>query len=119
VLYLRLIIFLVGDDVFIDSETFLVTDFVNLKIKSAQSFRGTHRNTIYMHIFIGVNVHMCMNIYVSTIFLTKKSSNGLLDLARAVFSKNDFIVVFPSEWALSTNAAVQRKHITIYTVFFY
>jgi hypothetical protein len=73
VLYLRLIIFLVGDDVFIDSETFLVTDFVNLKIKSTQSFRDTHRDTIYMHIFIGVNVHMCMNIYVSTIFLTKKN----------------------------------------------
>jgi hypothetical protein len=64
--------FLVGDDVFIDNETFLVTDFVNLKIKSAQSFRGTHRDTIYMHIFIGVNIHMCMNIYVSTIFLIKK-----------------------------------------------
>jgi hypothetical protein len=72
VLYLRLIIFLVGDDVFIDSETLLVTDFVNLKIKPAQSFRGTHRDTIYVHIFIGVNVHTCMNIYVCTIFLTKK-----------------------------------------------
>jgi hypothetical protein len=98
----------------------LVTDFVNLKIKPAQSFRGTHRDTIYVHIFIGVNVHTCMNIYVCTIFLTKKNlPNGLLGLAQAVFSKNDFIVVFPSEWALSTNAAVQRKHITIYTVFFY
>jgi hypothetical protein len=32
-LYLRLIIFLVGDDVSVNSEMFLVTDFVDLKIK--------------------------------------------------------------------------------------
>jgi hypothetical protein len=34
VAYLRLIIFLVVGDVFIDSETLLMADFVNLKIKS-------------------------------------------------------------------------------------
>jgi hypothetical protein len=33
VLYLRLINLSVGDDVPIDSETFLVTNFINLKIK--------------------------------------------------------------------------------------
>jgi hypothetical protein len=27
----------------VDSKTFLVTDFVNLKIKPTQSFRGAHR----------------------------------------------------------------------------
>jgi hypothetical protein len=37
-LYLRLIILLVRDNVYIDSETLLVADFVNFKIKSAQSF---------------------------------------------------------------------------------
>jgi hypothetical protein len=36
VLYLRLIILSVEDDISIDSETFLVTNFVNLKIKSVQ-----------------------------------------------------------------------------------
>jgi hypothetical protein len=44
--------FLVGDDVFIDNETLLVTDFVNLKIKSVQSFRNTHRNKVCMYIHI-------------------------------------------------------------------
>jgi hypothetical protein len=34
-LYLWLIILSVGDDVIIDSETLLMIDFVNLKIKSA------------------------------------------------------------------------------------
>jgi hypothetical protein len=34
-LYLRLIILSVGGDVPVDSETFLVTNFINLKIKSA------------------------------------------------------------------------------------
>jgi hypothetical protein len=31
--------FSVRDDVLVDSETFLMTDFMNLKIKSAQSFK--------------------------------------------------------------------------------
>jgi hypothetical protein len=30
-------------------EMFLVTDFVNLKIKSTQSFRGAHRNRMYTY----------------------------------------------------------------------
>jgi hypothetical protein len=58
VLYLRLIIFLVGDDVSIDNEIFLVTDFVNLKIKSAQFFGCAHRDKVYMHVFIEVSVHI-------------------------------------------------------------
>jgi hypothetical protein len=37
-LYLWLIIFLVGDNVFIDNETLLMTDFINLKIKPTQLF---------------------------------------------------------------------------------
>jgi hypothetical protein len=39
VLHLQLIILSVGGDVPIDSETFLVTDFVNLKIKVSSVFR--------------------------------------------------------------------------------
>jgi hypothetical protein len=34
-------------DIPIDSETFLVTDFVNLKIKSAQSFKCAHKYSVY------------------------------------------------------------------------
>jgi hypothetical protein len=55
VLYVRLIILSVGDDVPVDSETLLVTDFMNLKIKSAQSFRGVHRGRVCVHVFIGMN----------------------------------------------------------------
>jgi hypothetical protein len=32
--------FLVGDDISVDSETLLVTDFVNLNIKSVQSLKN-------------------------------------------------------------------------------
>jgi hypothetical protein len=42
----------VEDDVSVDSETFLVTDFVNLKIKLAQFFRGVHKNKVCISIFI-------------------------------------------------------------------
>jgi hypothetical protein len=35
-----------GGDVPVDSDTLLMTDFVNLKIKSAQSFEGAHRGRV-------------------------------------------------------------------------
>jgi aspartate carbamoyltransferase catalytic subunit len=59
------------DDVHIDSETLLMTDFVNLKIKSAQSFRGAHRNRMCVRVFIEVSARTCMSICVCTLFLKK------------------------------------------------
>jgi hypothetical protein len=50
------IIFSVRDDVPVDSETFLVTDFVNLKIKPAQYFRCAHKSMVCIRVFIGVSV---------------------------------------------------------------
>jgi hypothetical protein len=47
--------FLVGGDVSVNSETFLVTGFINLNIKSIQSFRDAHKNMMYMCIFIRVS----------------------------------------------------------------
>jgi hypothetical protein len=70
-LYLRLIILSVRGDVPVNSETLLVTDFVNLKIKPGQSFRGTHRGKLYMCVFIDVSVRTYMSICVCTIFLKK------------------------------------------------
>jgi hypothetical protein len=52
-------------------EIFLMTDFVNLKIKSAQSFRGAHKGKMYVRIFIGLSVHTCISIYIYTVFLKK------------------------------------------------
>jgi hypothetical protein len=63
VLYLQLIIFSVGDDVSVDSKTLLMTDFVNLKIKLTQSFRGAYIGSIYMHVIIDICVY--------TVFLKK------------------------------------------------
>jgi hypothetical protein len=54
----------------VDSETFLMTEFVNLKIKPVQCFRGTHRGR--MHVFIEVDAHTHMSIYVYTVFLKKR-----------------------------------------------
>jgi hypothetical protein len=74
VLYLRLIIFSVGGDVLVDSETLLVADFMNFKIKSAQSFGGAHRGRVCVRVFIGVSARTCMSIYVYTVFLKKELS---------------------------------------------
>jgi hypothetical protein len=69
VLHLRLIIFSVGDYVLVDSELFLMTDFVNLNINLTQFFKCAHRSSVCMHIFIGVSALTYMSIYVCTIFL--------------------------------------------------
>jgi hypothetical protein len=75
-LHLRLIILSVGGDISVDSDTLLMTDFVNLKIKPAQSFIGAHRSRVCMRVFIGVSVRTCMNICVSTVFLKKNLNRG-------------------------------------------
>jgi hypothetical protein len=52
----------------VDSETFLMTVFVNLKIKPTQSFGGAYNDRIYMCVFIKINTHTYINIYVCTVF---------------------------------------------------
>jgi hypothetical protein len=69
VLYLQLIILSVRDDVFINNETFLIIDFINLKIKSAQSFGDAHIDRVCVRVFIWINVRTCISIYVCTVFL--------------------------------------------------
>jgi hypothetical protein len=66
----------VGNDVPVDIEVFLVTDFVNLKIKSAQSFGGAHRGNVCVHVFIGVSGRTCMSICVYTMLLKKDGLDG-------------------------------------------
>jgi hypothetical protein len=77
-----------GGDIPINSETFLVIDFMNLKIKSAQSFECAHKDNVCIHMFIGVNAHMSMIIYIYSV--SKKSpetqADGLLGWARISIS---------------------------------
>jgi hypothetical protein len=61
----------VGDDVPVDSDALLVTDFVNLKIKPTQSFGGGHRGRVYVHVFIRASARTCMSICVCIVFLRK------------------------------------------------
>jgi hypothetical protein len=51
----------------------LVTDFMNLKIKPAQSFDGAHRGRVCVHVFIGVSACTCVSTCVCTVFLKKKN----------------------------------------------
>jgi hypothetical protein len=43
----------VGGDVSVDSETLLVNDFVNLKIKPVQSFRDNHKGSVCECVYRG------------------------------------------------------------------
>jgi hypothetical protein len=64
VLHLRLIILSVGEDVPVDSETLLVTGFMNLKIKLAQSFKSAHRDSACVCVHRGecsyVDEYLCL-----------------------------------------------------------
>jgi hypothetical protein len=51
----------------VDSETLLVIDFMNLKIKSTQYFKCAHRNILYVYILIELSTHTCMS---TCVFLT-------------------------------------------------
>jgi hypothetical protein len=68
----------VGSDVPVDSETLLVTDFVNLKIKPTQSFRYAHRSRVYVRMFIGVSAHTYMSICVCLYCISKKKRYVIL-----------------------------------------
>jgi hypothetical protein len=61
----------VGGDVPVDSEVLLVTDFMNLKIKSAQSFRSAHRDRLCVRVFIEVSDRTYISICICTVFLNK------------------------------------------------
>jgi hypothetical protein len=64
-LYLRLIILSVRYDVPINSEAVLVTDFVNLKIKSAQSLEGTHRSMMYICVHkVSDRIYIWVSIFI-------------------------------------------------------
>jgi hypothetical protein len=69
-LYLWLIILSVGGDVPVNNEVLLMTNFMNLKIKLAQSFRCADRDKCAC-VFTEVNAHTCMSICVYTVFLKK------------------------------------------------
>jgi hypothetical protein len=55
----------------VDSETFSVTDFVNLKIKPTQYFECSHRGKMCVRVFIRVGARTYINICVYTVFLKK------------------------------------------------
>jgi hypothetical protein len=61
-----------GVDVSIDSDVLLMTDFVNLKIKPAHSFRSAHISRVCVCVYRGECSYIYMSIYIYIIFLTKK-----------------------------------------------
>jgi hypothetical protein len=62
----------VGGDVPVDSNALLMIDFMNLKIKLTQSFKYTHKDRVCMYIFIKMNTHTCISIYIYTMLFKKK-----------------------------------------------
>jgi hypothetical protein len=71
----------VGDDVPVDSDALLVTDFMNLKIQPHQSFRYTPEGRVYVRVFIGVSAHTCMSIYVCAVFFNNNNKQAFYSQA--------------------------------------
>jgi hypothetical protein len=64
----------VRGDVSIDSETFLMIEFINLKIKSAQSFGCDYKDGVCLGVFIGgecsyIYIYIDISICVYIVFL--------------------------------------------------
>jgi hypothetical protein len=57
-------------DIPINSET-LLTDFMNFRIKSVQSFKYTYKNKIYVRVFIKISDRISIYVY-----LKKKNRRG-------------------------------------------
>jgi hypothetical protein len=57
-----------------------MTNFINLKIKPTQSFESAHSDRLYMRVFIGINIHMYISIFIYTVFL---KNIHMLRLAKA------------------------------------
>jgi hypothetical protein len=54
----------VGDDVPINSELFLVTDFMNFKIKSAQSLKDAHNNRVCIYVYMSECYYVYKYLYL-------------------------------------------------------
>jgi hypothetical protein len=54
----------VEDDIPVDSETLLVVDFMNLKIKPVQSFRDAHRGRMYVYVYRSECSYMYKYLYL-------------------------------------------------------
>jgi hypothetical protein len=111
-LYLRLIILSVRHDVPIDNKTFfLVIDFVNLKIKPTQSFRCAHKNRMYVHIFIMVTAHTCINICVCIVFL-KNHQLAIIEWKTNTHRKKNRLTTGDRRQAEDVVEIIQSKHAT-------
>jgi hypothetical protein len=62
-----------------------VTDFVNLKIKSAQSFRGAHRGRVCVRVFVGVSSRTYEYLYLYCVSQKKKSTRqNPMDISKSM-----------------------------------
>jgi hypothetical protein len=62
-----------------------MTDFVNLKIKSVQSFRGDYKGRVCVRVLIGMSAHTCMIICICTVFL-KEDLHRAMETGRVTSS---------------------------------
>jgi hypothetical protein len=108
VAYLWLIIFSVVDDVSVNSETLWVTDFMNLKIKSVQSFKGVHMITVCVYVFIGEYSYIYEYLCLYCISKKTRKASSLSKLQKLQFNQ------ITSKTTIRSNRSVHTmSHIAI------
>jgi hypothetical protein len=101
----------VGDDIIVDSETFLMTDFVNLKNKPTQSFRYIYESRMCVYVLIGMNILICINTYIYTVFLKQKFAPVYIGIVPpTVFHSFTRTVFIPDAAASVRRYLVGSKH---------
>jgi hypothetical protein len=102
-----------GDDVPIDSETLLVTEFMNLKIKTAQSFRGVSRDKMCVHVFVEVSARMlCFfekKSYTATVPADSSASVPLVKVILASQKQKRIKIQNPTGYRLSALSKPKHK----------
>jgi hypothetical protein len=96
----------VGGDIPIDSETLLMTDFMNLKIKSVQSFGGAHRDRVYVCVYRSQcsYIYEYLRLYCIYKKIIKRGGVGILPR-----SKKMWCIIVKSSIFILTLALVRKN----------
>jgi hypothetical protein len=103
-----------GGGVPVDSETLLMIDFVNLKIKSAQFFRGAHIGSVCMSVYRGKcsYVYEYLRLYCVSKKRCVKSSRGKMN--NPYKTKNRFFHTNSNKFIIGPRrSASSIPHLTI------
>jgi hypothetical protein len=104
-----------GDDVSVNSETLLLIDFTNLKIKPTQSFKSGHKDKLCIYVFIEINTPTYITTSVFTVFVKNSPSADLsaVSYGRTHYQTDAIILLILEPSTLRPAAPVPRTWVPL------